>query len=93
MLSVRLDVHLDRQPITGRLRTDWGNDERFVGWLGFIDTLRRPAGAPAPSRELAPGNPLPQRLLRRQRAPSKLVSRQTRTAARASAGRRSRGQN
>jgi hypothetical protein len=41
MLSVRLDVHLDRQPITGRLRTDWGDDERFVGWLGFIDTLRR----------------------------------------------------
>jgi hypothetical protein len=41
MLSVRLDVHLDRHPITGRLRTDWGDDERFVGWLGFIDTLRR----------------------------------------------------
>jgi len=41
MLSVRLDVHLDRQPISGRLRTDRGEDEQFVGWLGFIDTLRR----------------------------------------------------
>lgn len=41
MLSVRLDVHLDAQPISGRLRTDRGEDEEFVGWLGFIDTLRR----------------------------------------------------
>jgi len=41
LLSVRLDVHLDRQPISGRLRTDRGEDEQFVGWLGFIDTLRR----------------------------------------------------
>ena len=56
MLSVRLDVHLDRQPITGRLRTDQGEDEQFVGWLGFIDTLRRLSGyadgdepAPEPS--------------------------------------------
>jgi hypothetical protein len=52
-LSVRLDVQLDAQPITGRLRTDGGEDEQFVGWLGFIDTLRRlsgppDSGAPAP---------------------------------------------
>ena len=41
LLSVRLDLYLDRQPISGRLRTEWGADERFVGWLGFVDTLRR----------------------------------------------------
>ena len=40
-LSVRLDVHLDRQPVTGRLRTARGADERFVGWLGFVDALKR----------------------------------------------------
>lgn len=40
-LSVRLDVHLDRRPISGRLRTDGGADERFVGWLGFVDALTR----------------------------------------------------
>ena len=40
-LSVQLDLHLDRQPITGRLRTDRGADERFVGWLGFVDALKR----------------------------------------------------
>ena len=40
-LSVQLDVHLDRQPVTGRLRTASGADERFVGWLGFVDALKR----------------------------------------------------
>jgi hypothetical protein len=40
-LSLRLDVQLDRQPIGGRLRTDWGAEETFVGWLGFVDALRR----------------------------------------------------
>ena len=40
-LSVQLDVHLDRQPVTGRLRTAQGADERFVGWLGFVDALKR----------------------------------------------------
>jgi len=45
-LSVRLDVQLDAQPITGRLRTDGGADEQFIGWLGFIDTLRRLSGPP-----------------------------------------------
>ncbi len=39
-LSVQLDVHLDRQPVTGRLRTTHGADERFVGWLGFANALR-----------------------------------------------------
>lgn len=40
-LSVRLDVHLDRQPVVGRLRPEQGQDEPFVGWLGFVDALRR----------------------------------------------------
>jgi hypothetical protein len=40
-LSVQLDVHLDRQPVTGRVRTARGADERFVGWLGFVDALKR----------------------------------------------------
>jgi hypothetical protein len=40
-LSLRLEVQLDRQPIGGRLRTDWGAEETFVGWLGFVDALRR----------------------------------------------------
>jgi hypothetical protein len=40
-LSVLLDVYLDRQPISGRLRTEWGADEWFVGWLGFVDALKR----------------------------------------------------
>ena len=41
VLSVRLDVYLDRQPISGRLRTEGGADEQFVGWLGFVDALKR----------------------------------------------------
>ena len=30
-----------RQPVSGRLRTQWGADERFEGWLGFVDALKR----------------------------------------------------
>ena len=40
-LRVQLDVHLDRQPVIGRLRTPHAADERFVGWLGFVDALKR----------------------------------------------------
>jgi hypothetical protein len=40
-LHVRLDVHLDRQPVCGRLRGEGGADERFVGWLGFVEALKR----------------------------------------------------
>jgi hypothetical protein len=40
-LSVQLDVHLARRPVTGRLRSTQGADERFVGWLGFVDALKR----------------------------------------------------
>ncbi len=39
-LSVRLDLDLDRRPISGRLRTEQGIERRFVGWLGFIEALR-----------------------------------------------------
>jgi hypothetical protein len=53
-LSVRLDIHLDREPIRGRLRTVEGDDERFVGWLGFVDALKRlheHQGSPRPGEE------------------------------------------
>lgn len=40
-LSAQLDLQLDRQPISGRLRTEWGADKQFVGWLGFVDALNR----------------------------------------------------
>ena len=52
VLSIQLDLHLDRQPISGRLRTEWGADERFVGWLGFVDALQRLHDLEAP-----PGHP------------------------------------
>lgn len=41
VLRLQLELHLDREPISGRLRTRWGAEERFVGWLGFVDALRR----------------------------------------------------
>lgn len=41
LLSAQLDLYLDRQPISGRLRNEWGAEERFEGWLGFLDALRR----------------------------------------------------
>jgi uncharacterized protein YbjT (DUF2867 family) len=40
-LSCQLDVNLDRRPVTGRIRTPDGADERFVGWLGFVDAMKR----------------------------------------------------
>ena len=40
-LSMQLDVQLDRRPVTGRIRTAGGADERFVGWLGFVDAMKR----------------------------------------------------
>jgi hypothetical protein len=40
-LRVQLDLDLDRQPVSGRLRAQWGADERFEGWLGFVDALKR----------------------------------------------------
>jgi hypothetical protein len=40
-LHVQLDLQLDRQPIAGRLRSEQGADESFVGWLGFVAALER----------------------------------------------------
>jgi hypothetical protein len=41
VLRVQLELHLDRQPISGRLRLERGAEEPFVGWLGFVDALKR----------------------------------------------------
>jgi hypothetical protein len=41
VLSVQLDVDLDRQPVRGCLRTSTGAEEPFVGWLGFVEALGR----------------------------------------------------
>jgi hypothetical protein len=41
MLRVQLDVHLDRQPVQGRLRTEAGSETGFVGWLDFVGALER----------------------------------------------------
>jgi hypothetical protein len=55
VLRLQLELHLDREPISGRLRTRWGAEERFVGWLGFVEALRRlqqeDGGAAGPTRE------------------------------------------
>jgi uncharacterized protein YbjT (DUF2867 family) len=40
-LCVRLELQLDSEPITGRLRPERGPGEEFVGWLGFVDALKR----------------------------------------------------
>jgi hypothetical protein len=40
-LRVQLELHLAREPISGRLRGERGADEEFVGWLGFVEALRR----------------------------------------------------
>jgi hypothetical protein len=41
VLRLQLELNLDREPISGRLRSRRGAEERFVGWLGFVDALRR----------------------------------------------------
>lgn len=58
-LSVQLDLDLDRQPVSGRLRVEWGADERFVGWLGFVDVLKRLQEQQAPSADRAAGRHTP----------------------------------
>jgi hypothetical protein len=40
-LSLQLDLRLDCQPISGRLRSERGDDHAFVGWLGFVDALAK----------------------------------------------------
>jgi hypothetical protein len=49
-LSFQLDLHLDREPISGSLRCERGPAERFVGWLGFVEALRRLAEAQSHER-------------------------------------------
>jgi hypothetical protein len=49
-LKLQLDLHLDREPITGSLRSEQGSAERFVGWLGFVEALRRLAEAQSKER-------------------------------------------
>ena len=40
-LRVQLELHLDHQPISGRLRTERGAEEQFVGWLGFAGAVEQ----------------------------------------------------
>jgi hypothetical protein len=54
VLRVQLELDLDNQPVTGLLRSDRGADEAFVGWLGFVDALKRlhePGDAASTDRE------------------------------------------
>lgn len=41
VLQMQLELRIDREPIVGRLRAEGGTDEEFVGWLGFLDALKR----------------------------------------------------
>jgi hypothetical protein len=41
MLIVQLAVRLDLRPVRGSLSTKSGACETFVGWLGFVDALKR----------------------------------------------------
>jgi hypothetical protein len=50
-LRVELELDLDRQPVCGRLRPERGADETFVGWLGFVDALKRLQDHPTDRRE------------------------------------------
>jgi hypothetical protein len=50
-LRLQLELHLEREPICGRLRCDRGEDEEFVGWLGFVEALRRVAEARTDRRD------------------------------------------
>jgi hypothetical protein len=54
VLRVQLELDLDSQPVTGLLRSEGGADEAFVGWLGFVDALKRlhePGDAASTDRE------------------------------------------
>jgi hypothetical protein len=44
-LQAQLVLHVDRTPVSGWLRCERGREERFVGWLGFVEALRRLAEA------------------------------------------------
>jgi hypothetical protein len=49
-LSVQLDLSLDSEPISGRLRSERGHTQEFVGWLGFVEALRRLSDAQSNER-------------------------------------------
>jgi hypothetical protein len=49
-LSLQLDLCVDREPISGSLCCDRGPTEQFVGWLGFVEALRRLADAQSHER-------------------------------------------
>jgi hypothetical protein len=51
VLRAELELHLDRRPIGGRLRPEQGADEPFVGWLGFLNALKRLHDAATTERE------------------------------------------
>jgi predicted nucleotidyltransferase len=40
-LRVQLELDLDHEPVSGLLRPERGADQTFVGWLGFVDALKR----------------------------------------------------
>jgi hypothetical protein len=40
-LNLQLELHLDHEPVSGWLRNERGAEEPFVGWLGFLEKLRR----------------------------------------------------
>lgn len=40
-LRVQLELELEREPVSGRLRSERGTEEAFVGWLGFVEALKR----------------------------------------------------
>lgn len=51
-LTVQLQLELGREPVRGLLRIEDGTEERFVGWLGFVEALKRLREAnPAPGSE------------------------------------------
>lgn len=39
-LRLELELDLDHELIRGWLRSARGTEERFVGWLGFVDALK-----------------------------------------------------
>jgi hypothetical protein len=49
-LRVQLDLHLGSDPISGSLRSEHVPAEQFVGWLGFVEALRRVAEAQSQER-------------------------------------------
>jgi hypothetical protein len=50
-LTIQLQLEHGHEPVRGVLRIEDGSEERFVGWLGFVDALKRLCEA-----DLAPGS-------------------------------------